>query len=256
MNIVQAAILGIVEGVTEFLPISSTFHLIWTANILGISHTPFQKLFEVAIQSGAILAIVASFAKTTLRNPSLIKKVLVAFIPTAIIGFFLYKIIKNIFLENATLQLSMFMVAGALFILFERFSKRPLTRSIQSITYTEACIVGFAQALAVIPGVSRAGAVILTLMVLAFNRKDAAMFSFLLAVPTILAASIFDIAKSQQAIANNQDIALLAAGLLAAFITALVVVKWLLKYLETHTLSAFGWYRIALGLLLLVVTSW
>lgn len=251
MNIPQAAILGIVEGVTEFLPISSTFHLVWTAKILHIEQTSFQKLFEVAIQSGAILAVVASFIKTALQNPTLIKKVIVAFIPTATIGFVLYKIIKNIFLENATLQIFMFIFIGVLFILFERFSKHSLTRSITSITYKEAFIVGIAQSLAVIPGVSRAGAVILVLVILNMKRSDAAMFSFLLAVPTILGASVLDIAKSHDAITNNQDILLLIVGFITACITAFLVVKWLLKYLENHSLSIFGWYRIVIGILII-----
>src|SRR3989344_360168 len=251
MNILQTVILGIVEGITEFLPVSSTFHLIWTSKILGIQQTPFLKLFEVAIQSGAILAVIASFAKTALRNPSLIKKVLVAFVPTAIVGFFLFNIIKNIFLENASLQITMFILVGVAFILFERFSKLSLTRSITSITYTEAFLVGIAQSLAVIPGVSRAGAVLLALMSLAIKRKDAAEFSFLLPVPTIFAASVLDIAASPPAITNQQEGIVLAVGFLIACITALLVVQWLLKYLERHTLSAFGWYRLALGVLLL-----
>ncbi|MEK7499833.1 MAG: undecaprenyl-diphosphate phosphatase, partial [Patescibacteria group bacterium] len=212
MDILQAVILGVVEGITEFLPVSSTFHLIWTGKILGIQQTPFVKLFEVAIQSGAILAVVASFAKTTLQNPSLIKKVLVAFVPTAVVGFVLYKIIKDIFLENATLQISMFIAIGIVFILFERFSKLTLSRSIASISYKEAVTIGTMQALAVIPGVSRSGAVIIALMLFSFNRKDAAVFSFLLAVPTILAASVFDILKSREAITDNQNLFLLVVG--------------------------------------------
>src|SRR3989344_7584158 len=177
MDIVQAVILGVVEGVTEFLPISSTFHLIWTSTLLGIEQDGFQKLFEVAIQAGAILAVAASFAKTAMKDPSLIKKVIVAFIPTAIIGFLLYSIIKDVFLENNSLQLGMFIAVGIAFILFERFSKRSYTRPMTSITYKEAALVGCAQALAVIPGVSRAGAVILALMALSITRKDAAAFS-------------------------------------------------------------------------------
>lgn len=252
MDILQAILLGIVEGVTEFLPISSTFHLIWTSRLLGIEQDGFQKLFEVAIQAGAILAVAASFAKTATKDPSLIKKIAVAFVPTAVIGFLLYNVIKDVFLENASLQLGMFIAVGIAFVLFERFSKRPYTRSMNSITYKEAALVGTAQALAVIPGVSRAGAVILALMALSFTRKDAAAFSFLLAVPTILAASVLDISKSQSDISGGQDIILLLIGSITAFITALFVVKWLLKYLEQHTMSSFGWYRIALGLLLLI----
>jgi len=252
MNILHAVILGIVEGITEFLPVSSTFHLIWTAKILNIEHTPFQKLFEVAIQSGAILAVVSSFTKTTLQNPSLIKKVLLAFIPTAGIGFVLYNIIKDIFLENALLQIAMFIAVGFVFVLFERFSKRSLTRSIESITYKESILVGIAQACAVIPGVSRAGAVILVLMLLNMKRKDAAVFSFLLAVPTILGSSVLDVVKSHEAIATDQHIILFIFGFLSAFITALLVVKWLLRYLENHSLQAFGWYRIILGFIILI----
>lgn len=250
MNILQAIILGIVEGVTEFLPVSSTFHLIWTSKILGVPQDSFQKLFEVAIQSGAILAVAFSFASTAIKNSSLIKKVLVAFVPTAVVGFLLYEIIKNTFLENASLQLGMFIAVGIAFILFERFSTLSYTRSMSSITYQEAFLVGIAQSLAVIPGVSRAGAVIIALMALSIKRKDAAIFSFLLAVPTILAASVLDIAKSYKDVSSSHDILLLAVGSLAAFITALLVVQWLLRYLQQHTMSSFGWYRIAAGLLL------
>ncbi len=250
MNILQAVILGIVEGVTEFLPVSSTFHLIWTSKLLGIQQDAFQKLFEVAIQSGAILAVAASFTKTALQTPALIKKVAVAFVPTAVIGFLLYKIIKDVFLEHTSLQLCMFIAVGIAFLLFEYFKKPSYDRSISSITYQEAFLVGIAQSLAVIPGVSRAGAVIIALMALSIKRKDAAIFSFLLAVPTILAASVLDIAKSYTAITGAHDVFLLAVGSLAAFITALLVVNWLLRYLQQHTMSAFGWYRIAVGLLL------
>lgn len=251
MDITQAGLLGIVEGITEFLPVSSTFHLIWTSRLLGIEQTSFVKLFEVAIQSGAILAVAVSFTKTALHNPSVIKKVALAFLPTAGIGFLLYPIIKNIFLENTSLQIGMFIAVGIVFLLFERFSTNSYTRSMNSITYKEAALVGIAQSLAVIPGVSRAGAVILALMTLSITRKDAAAFSFLLAVPTILAASVLDLTKSYTAITGTGDILLLCIGMIISFITALFFVKWLLRYLEQHTLSAFGWYRIALGLIIL-----
>jgi undecaprenyl-diphosphatase len=175
----------------------------------------------------------------------------VATIPTAVIGFLLYSIIKDVFLESASLQIGMFIAIGIAFILFERFSSHSFNRPIESITYKEAFIVGIAQSLAIIPGVSRAGAVLLALMALGTTRKDAAVFSFLLAVPTILGASVLDIVKSREAITSNTDIQLLLIGSLAAFVTAYAGVQWLLKYLESHTLHAFGWYRIIIGCILL-----
>lgn len=253
MDIFQVIILGIIEGLTEFLPVSSTFHLITASTLLGIEQTPFQKVFEVAIQSGAILAVIASFTRTVIQNPTLIKKVIVAFIPTAGIGFLLYKVVKDVFLEHMILQLAMFIAMGIIFILFERFSKKSYTRSLTSITYKEAFLVGIAQSLAVIPGTSRAGAVMLALMFLSVSRKDAAAFSFLLAVPTILAASLLDVIKSRTAIVGSNDISLLILGSVVALVTAFLVVKWFLRYLEDHTLSAFGWYRIILGLLLILI---
>ena len=256
MNILQAGIFGIVEGITEFLPVSSTFHLILTAKLLGVAENGFQKVFEIAIQSGAILAVATTFTTTLRNNRELGKKVLVAFIPTALVGFLLYSLIKNVFLENFFLQIGMFILVGILFILFEKCSSHSYLRSIADITYKEALLVGFAQSLAVIPGVSRAGAVILALMMLSVNRKDAALFSFLVAVPTILAAGIFDIVKSRADIATQQDVLLLAVGTIASFAVAHMTLAWLLKYLQTHTIALFGWYRIALGSLLILAAAY
>lgn len=255
MNILQAAIFGIVEGITEFLPISSTFHLIITAKLIGLEESGFQKVFSIAIQSGAILAVAGTFIKTIRQNRQLAGKVIAAFIPTALAGFILYSVIKNIFLENFILQISVFIAVGILFLLFEKYSARSLVRSISDITYKEALLVGFAQSLAVIPGVSRAGAVILALMILAVNRKDAALFSFLVAVPTILAAGIFDVIQSRADIATQSDILLLLVGTAASFAVAHIALAWLLKYLQTHTLAIFGWYRIALGALLIILVA-
>ena len=252
MNLLQATLLGIVEGLTEFIPVSSTFHLIWTAKLLGIEHTPFQKLFEIAIQSGAILAVFVQFMRTAKHNIPLIKKVAIAFVPTAVLGFLLYSIIKHIFLENASLQLGMFIAVGVVFILFEKFVQHPYTRDISAITYKEAFIVGMAQAVAVVPGVSRSGAVILALMALSVKREDAATFSFLLAVPTILAASILDIAKSHTVITSKEEALLFLVGFFVAFIVSLGIVRLFITYLKHNTISIFGWYRIAIGLLLLM----
>ncbi len=254
MTIISAIILGIVEGVTEFLPVSSTFHLIWTSRLLGIQQTEFQKLFEVAIQSGAILAVLVPFITAIKKDISVLTKIIVAFIPTAIIGFLLYPIIKTTFFNNTNLQLIVFAAVGILFIAFEYIRKNPLTKSIATITYQEAALVGTIQALAVIPGVSRAGAVILALMALSYKREDAARFSFFLAVPTILSASLLDLLKSYPAVQTGGDILALLLGFVVAFITALIVVRWLMRYLSHHTISAFGWYRLIATLI--IVSFW
>ena len=184
------------------------------------------------------------FINAIKQDISILKKVIVAFIPTAAIGFLLYPVIKNIFFNNTQLQLIVFAAVGILFIAFEYIRKSPLTKSITAITYKEAALVGVIQALAIVPGVSRAGAVIIALMVLSYKREDAARFSFFLAVPTILSASLFDLAKSNHAIQTGGDAIALALGFVVAFITALLVVRLLMKYLTHHSISAFGWYRL------------
>lgn len=254
MIALQALILGTLEGLTEFLPISSTFHLIWAAKVLRLPSSDFQKLFEVIIQSGAILAVVALSARRFRSQPALLKKVLVAFLPTAVVGFVLYQLIKDIFFENAALQLIVFLAVGLLFIFFESpRRRREYLRSLDSISYREALLVGLAQSLAVVPGVSRAGAVILALLFLGVRRDEAAYFSFLVAIPTILAAAVFDLYQTRSVVIASQEILMVSVGFLAAFITALVVVQWLIRYLQNHTLAIFGWYRVIFVAVLLIV---
>lgn len=253
MTISQAIIFGIVEGVTEFLPISSTFHLIWVSNVLKIQQTDFQKLFEVVIQSGAILAVLLPFIQAIKKDFSLLTKVIAAFIPTGVLGFILYRVVKNIFFTHTQLQLIVFVTVGILFIVFEYIRKSPYNKSITSITYQEAILVGIIQALAVIPGVSRAGAVILTLMALSYKREEAARFSFFLAIPTIFSASIYDLYKSSTVIQSGSDYVLLATGFFVAFVTALIVVRWFIIYLSRHTISTFGWYRIIIVALIITL---
>ncbi len=255
MNIFQAAVLGVVEGVTEYLPISSTFHLIWAGKLLGLGQTEFQKLFEIVIQSGAILSILVLYLQTFYQDQKLVKKIAVSFIPTAAVGFLLYKVIKNVFLTSFSLQLAVFALVGVLFIVFEKArSGKSLTRDNNAITYKEALFVGLIQSLAVIPGVSRAGAVILALMFLGVKRSEAAKYSFLLAVPTLLAASALDLLKSGAVLlAQPQNISLLLVGFVTSFLSALVVVKWFISYLQKNTITAFGWYRIILSVILFKV---
>ncbi|MGH7246277.1 MAG: undecaprenyl-diphosphate phosphatase [Candidatus Levyibacteriota bacterium] len=256
MNILQSLILGVIEGLTEFLPVSSTFHLIFSSQILGLAQTDFTKLYEVFIQAGAILAVFFLYLSTYLHDRQLLKKTLVAFIPTAIVGFLMYKIIKNIFFASNTFMLTVFIIVGIIFIVYEYILKKNKTkesRSLQTFSYGEAVFVGFMQALAVMPGVSRAGAVILAMMFLKFRRDEAARFSFLLSVPTILAASGYDLFKMRKiAFAYGDHMLLLVVGFVAAFISAYFVVKWFISYLQKHSLSAFGWYRIVLGFLLVI----
>ena len=254
MNIFHSIILGIVEGLTEFLPISSTFHLIFAAKILGLQQTNFEKMFEVVIQGAAVLSVLFLYMKTIVKDHELVKRTLVAFIPTAIVGFLLYKVIKNVFFESPMLLLCVFIIVGIVFLVYEYMLKKgkvELTRTLSSFTYKEAVFIGLMQSLAVLPGVSRAGAVILAMMFLKFKRAEAARFSFLLALPTIVAASAYDLYKSRHdLLGGGNNISLLLVGSVVSFISAYFVVKWFIRFLQTHSLSGFGWYRIAAGVLL------
>jgi len=245
MNVWQALILGVVEGGTEYLPISSTFHLIWTGKILAIPQTEYLKTFEIFIQSGAIAAVFFLYLKTLISDRKLMTRVLISFIPTAVVGLVLYKIIKGYFFENNLLQLVVFLAVGILFILYERLADHKANiRELPSLTAKQAALIGLAQALAVIPGVSRAGAVIMGMMLMRFRRDEAAKYSFLLAVPTIFAAAGLDLIKSRTIIFDNGGGWLLTLGFISAFISALVFIKWLIRYLERHSLEIFGWYRV------------
>ncbi len=258
MNYIQSLILGLIEGATEYLPISSTFHLIWASKLLGIPQTDFQKAFEVIIQTGAILAVVILYWSLIIHNKALFMKVLVSFVPTAIVGLVLYKTIKQVFFEQYILQLTGFIVVGVIFIIFEKFNKRtPFTKTLSEIRMVDALAIGLVQALAVIPGVSRAGAVILAMMVLGVKRDQAATYSFLLAVPTLLAASALDLYKALPILTTQtENVGLLVTGFVAALLSALVVVRWFIQFLQRHTLERFGWYRIIVGALLLAWLIW
>lgn len=248
--------LGIVEGLTEFLPISSTFHLIWASKLVGIAQTESQKLFEVVIQSGAILAVIFLYARTLVADRGLLKKVIVSFVPTAVIGFVFYAIIKRFLFDNNALQLAVFALVGIIFIVFEKVrAKEPFTRDIGGLSYVEVFMVGAAQGLSVIPGVSRAGAVILALMFLRTKRDEAAKYSFLLAIPTVIGAGALDLFKSRDLLLTTNQWTPLLIGSLAAFLTSLLVIKWLIKYLQIHTISIFGWYRLILAGIILSVLA-
>ncbi|PJA55922.1 undecaprenyl-diphosphatase [Candidatus Roizmanbacteria bacterium CG_4_9_14_3_um_filter_33_18] len=251
MNIVNAFILGIVEGVTEFLPISSTAHLIITSKLLNIPSNEFQKFFEVFIQSGAILAVLVIYWKTIIKNRNLIINILLSFIPTAVVGLLLHKIIKTVFFESFTLISASLFVIGLFFIIFEFLLKKKIVKTDKKIiqmTIIQALLIGLGQSLAVVPGVSRAGAVILTMMIMGFNREESAMYSFVLAVPTLFAASAFDFIKTNPPlIFTGSNSLFLIIGTTTSFISALLAIKWFIKFLQNNTLTYFGVYRILLS---------
>jgi len=252
MNILNAIILGFVEGMTEFLPISSTAHLIISSKLLNIPQTEFQKFFEVFIQSGAILAVIIIYWKTILKNKNLLINIILSFIPTAIVGLLLHKVIKGIFFESFTLIATSLFIVGLFFIIFEFLLKKKIVRTNKKIiqmTILQALTIGLGQSLAVVPGVSRAGAVILTMMIMGFNREESAMYSFVLAVPTLFAASAFDFIKTKpELIFTGSNSLYLIIGLFTSFISALIAIKWFIGFLQKNTLIYFGIYRIILAL--------
>jgi undecaprenyl-diphosphatase len=255
MNILQSLILGIVEGLTEFLPISSTFHLIVSSKIMGLSSTEFLKLFEVVIQSGAIFALVFIYGKTLLTDKKILTNVIYSFIPTALVGFILHKIIKNVFFESNGLMLSVFVGMGILFLVIEKYSLF-LTKKCETLTTKQAILIGLAQACSVVPGVSRAGSVIVAMMFMGYKRDEAAKYTFLLSLPTIFAASALDLYQGRELLLSLTDgWLILGIGALSALISAYLVMTWFTRYLATHTLKIFGWYRlvIAAGLVLFKV---
>ena len=233
MNLIQVLILSFVEGFTEFLPVSSTGHLILTAHALGITQTGFVKSFEIIIQLGAILAVVIIYWKTLL-NKKIWPQILIAFIPSAVVGFILYKFIKEVLIGNSAVTVLALLIGGIAFILIELWhrNKKYEGGGIEQISHNKAFVIGLFQSVSVIPGVSRAGSTILGALILGVNRKTAAEFSFILAVPTILGATALDIFETRLSFSVNELI-LLTIGFVASFIFAFISVKWLIKYLQT-----------------------
>lgn len=256
MTIFSSIILGVIEGMTEFLPISSTFHLIFVAKILNLPSSSFIKLFEVAIQSGSILALLILYFNNLKKDCLLLKKIFLSFLPTAAIGLIFYKIIKNVFFSSESLMVWVFIGVGFLFFFIEflvKNNKIKLHKSLPSLSYLEAFLIGLIQSLAIIPGVSRAGIVMVGMMFLGFKRTEAAFYSFFLAIPTIFAASIFDLYKSKEVVfASNGNLFLLAIGFISAFFSAYFTLRWFIAFLTKNSLVWFGVYRVGLGLTLIL----
>ena len=254
MTIFQAIILSVVEGITEFLPVSSTGHLILTSKLLGIPDSDFLKSFEIAIQFGAILAVVVLYFKRLITDLKTWKKVLLAFLPTAVIGFLFYKVIKGIFLSSSILVVWSFLLGGIVLILFELWYKNYATKEkmnskkTEEIDYKKSFLIGIWQSLSAIPGVSRSGATIIGGMAMGISREAIVEFSFLLAVPTMAAATGYDLFRSASAFSFDQFY-LLVVGFIISFIVAIISIKWLISFIKNHTFISFGVYRIIAAVL-------
>ncbi len=257
MDLIKAAVLGLVEGITEFLPISSTAHLILVSKFLKIPQTDFQKFFEVFIQSGAIIAVFFMYLKYIMNHQKIQLKILASFIPTAIIGMGLFNVIKGVFFESGLLMISALFIIAIVFLILENLIKKGklrLDKIKEKISYRDAVLVGLIQALSIIPGVSRAGIVMVGMMLLGYKRKDAAEYSFLLSIPTILAAAFYDVYKVGPLLfLYSNRAAFLVTGFIVSFISAYIVVKWFIGYLKKNTLTPFAIYRILLAIILLLI---
>ena len=242
---IYSIVLGIVEGFTEFLPISSTAHLVLVSEILKISQTNFTKTFEIAIQSGAILAVIVFYWRKFI-DLEILKRVIVAFIPTGIIGLLLYKFVREFLLGNINVVLWALALGGIVLVFFERvFKEKTSIIEIKDISYGKAIIIGVWQSVAIIPGVSRSAATIIGGMIVGVSRKAIVEFSFLLAVPTMFAATSLDILNNYTQFSSSQFFSL-GIGLLTAFVTAVLGIKFFLKYIKNHSFVVFGIYRIIL----------
>ena len=249
VTFLDSIILGIVEGITEFLPVSSTGHLILTANALGLQHTEFLKSFEIAIQLGAVFAVLALFPRRFLEIETL-KKLIVGFIPTAVIGLIAYDVVKGVLLGNELVVVTALAVGGIIMIAFEYF--RGPHAGTSDVSYRHAALIGVFQSIAMIPGVSRSGAAIIGGLALGLSRTAIVEFSFLLAVPTMLAATSLDLLKTHRMFEGGEW-ALLATGFITSFVVALIAMRGLLAYVKDSSFIAFGVYRIVLALVYFVV---
>ena len=252
MHIITAAILGIVEGLTEFLPISSTAHLTMVSRLLGLSQTPFVKTFEIAIQSGAMLAVLFLYVKLFLKYRSLWLSLIAGFLPTAIIGFAVYPFVKSVLIGNEWLTVWALIIGGAGLIWFD-YSRRKLPEDTTGpdaahVPIKSAILIGLAQCLAFVPGVSRAAATIVAGLLLKLPRRTAIEFSFLLGLPTLGAATALDLYKSRALLETSGNSTALAVGFVFAFLSAILGIKFLIWATGKSSLAKFGIYRIIVAL--------
>ena len=250
---IQAVIIGIIEGFTEFLPISSTGHMIVASQFLGVDESDLNKAYEVIIQFAAILAVMLIYReKITLKKVNLWIKLFVAFLPLAIVGFIFKDSIKSLF--NVQTVAWMFIIGGIVFLVVEYFytEKQSHVKDVENVSMKQALWVGFAQIFSLVPGTSRAGATIIGGLLTGLDRKTSAEFSFLLAIPVMAAVSGYDLLKHYHEFANANWGAFLL-GFVVAFVVAYATIKLFLAFLQRFTFVAFGIYRIIFGVILLII---
>jgi undecaprenyl-diphosphatase len=260
MQYLSALVLGVIEGLTEFLPVSSTGHLILSDEILGFQGPP-GKVFEIVVQLGAILAVcwvyrarlfgaLAGVADEP-RAQRFVANLLFAFLPAAFVGAFAHDFIKNVLFSPWVVAVSL-VVGGFAILVVERIRPPPRVLEVDEIRIRHALKIGICQCLAMIPGVSRSGATIMGALMFGIDRKAATEFSFFLAIPTMFAATAYDLFKNHAAL-NGHDATMIAVGFAAAFASALIVVRWFVGFVGRHGFAPFAWYRIAVGTVALVL---
>lgn len=252
MSVFDAVVLGIIEGLTEFFPISSTGHMILASSVLGLPQDEFLKTFEIAIQLGSILAVLVLFFRRLLQGVDIWIKLCIGFVPTGICGLFLYKYIKQLF--DGYVVAIMLIVGGIVFLLIEykHKNKSYQINDITQVSYKQALIIGLMQCLAMIPGTSRSGATIVGGLLMGLNRRVAAEFSFLLALPTMFAATSYDVYKNLH-ILDMANVSILLVGGIVAFVCAIVAIRFFLAFVSRFSYVPFGIYRICIGVLFLVL---
>jgi len=253
MDILQAIIIGIIEGFTEFLPISSTGHMIVASEFLGIEQSAVVKAYEVIIQFSAILAVMLLYKdKINLKEILLWQKIITAFFPLAIVGFLLKDSIKEIFTVSTVAW--MFIIGGIIFIIVEHFHDDDATevKEVELVSWKQSLIIGFGQILSLVPGTSRAGSTIIAGMLAGVSRKASTEFSFLLAIPVMTAVSGYDLLKHYQDFLGA-DLTAFVVGFVVAFVVAYATIKLFIVFLQRFTFVAFGIYRILFGVILLMM---
>ncbi len=257
-DLIKAVFLGLIEGLTEFIPVSSTAHLVITSYLIDFEAIK-NNLFEIVIQAGAIFALLIIYRRKILaiilnlgekNNLKFTGNVALAFLPSIIIGALFYKSIKLLLFSNLVIALAL-IFGGIIMIIIDLRPRKSTINSIEDIGFKKSLAIGLLQCLAMIPGISRSGASIISGLLFGLNRKTATEFSFFLAIPTIISATCYDLYKNYSAL-NFSDSKIILIGMISAFLSAILVIKWLLNYVSKHNFVPFGIYRILLGIAILI----